>query len=186
MSQNMDYINMDVEGTCVSVPSQRGRTFTFEMENRRGESISKFHVIVRNEVSFAIKEGDKVFITKAGFFARNGINNLAVIEGSSINVITSQNEMDYISIDVVGTCISIPTRQGRKYTFEMENRRGESISKFYTIVRDDSPIDINEGDRIVITKAGFFTKNGVNILAVIEGSNIEVLRIRCNLGDEFV
>lgn len=94
--------------------------------------------------------------------------------------------MDYISMDVVGTCISQPFRKGRTYTFEMENRRGESISAFHVIVRNDAPIDVNEGDRVFITKAGFFSRNGINNLAVVEGSNIEVIRIRCNLGVEEV
>lgn len=94
--------------------------------------------------------------------------------------------MDYISMDVVGTCVSVPIRKGRTYTFEMENRRGESVSRFHVIVRDESPIDVNEGDRVFIAKAGFFARDGVNNLAVVEGSNIEVIRIRCNLGEEEV
>jgi hypothetical protein len=94
--------------------------------------------------------------------------------------------MDYISMDVVGTAISQPVRKGRTYTFELENRRGESVSTFHVIVRNDAPIDVNEGDRVFITKGGFFARDGINNLAVVEGSNIEVIRIRCNLGVEEV
>ena len=94
--------------------------------------------------------------------------------------------MDYISIDVVGTVTSIPERRGKTYSFELENRRGDSVSEFHVIVRDENPIDVNKGDRVLITKAGFFSRNGKNCIAVVEGSNMEVIRIRCNLGVEEV
>jgi hypothetical protein len=94
--------------------------------------------------------------------------------------------MDYISMDVVGEVMTHPVRKGRTYSFELKNRRGESEADFHVIVRDDEPIDVNKGDRVFITKAGFFVRKGVNNLAVVEGSNIEVIRIRCNLGDEVV
>jgi hypothetical protein len=184
----MDYISMDVVGTCVSALTRKGRTFTFELENRRGEHIAPFHAIVRDETLANISEGDRVLITKAGFFVRNGINNLAVVEGSEIRIINDENpsDMDYISVDVVGQITSVPTRRGRNYTFELENKRGDIVSPFHVIVRDDSPIDVNEGDRAFITKAGFFIRNETNSLAVVEGSNIEVIRIKCNLGEEEV
>ena len=94
--------------------------------------------------------------------------------------------MDYISIDVVGTVVSTPIRKGRLFTFELENRRGDVVSPFHVIVRDEAPIDVNEGDRVFIGKAGFFVKNDTNNLAVVEGSNLEVIRKRCNLGIEEV
>ena len=93
---------------------------------------------------------------------------------------------DYISVDVVGTVVSEPKPCKNGYSFFLENKRGENVLIFFVVVRDSNPIDVNEGDRIFITKAGLFISNGKNCLAVIEGSNIEVIRQRCNLGKENV
>lgn len=97
-----------------------------------------------------------------------------------------RNKMDYISISVVGTVVSTPIRRGKTYSFELENRRGDTVSAFHVIVRNEDPIDVNKGDRVFISNAGFFERNGINNIAVIETSNLEVIRIRCNLGIEEV
>ncbi len=94
--------------------------------------------------------------------------------------------MDYISLDVKGTVVSVPKRKGKNYSFAFENRRGDVISPFHVIVRDEGPIDVNKGDEIIITNAGFFVREGVNIIVVKEDSSIFPIRKRCNLGIEEV
>lgn len=95
--------------------------------------------------------------------------------------------MDYISIDVVGTVASVPVRKGSDYFFSLRNERGTAVLDFNVFVRNDErPIDINKGDRVLITKAGLYRKKDANCLAVVEGSNVEVIRIRCNNGEKEV
>ena len=94
--------------------------------------------------------------------------------------------MDYISMCIEGECVSVPIRKGKTYTFEMSNVRGTERTDFHVVVRDEAPIDINQGDRVLIANAGFFSRDGINCLAVVENSTIKVIRKRCNLGDELV
>ena len=93
--------------------------------------------------------------------------------------------MQYNSMNIVGTVVSDPIRKGKNFSFDIENRRGNHVLPFFVFVRNDErPIDVNEGDQVVITNAVFyFDKDGKNCLAVVEGSCLEVIRKRCNMGE---
>lgn len=92
--------------------------------------------------------------------------------------------MDYISMSVVGTVISTPIRKGKDYVFKLRNERGNYFADFEVIVKDDeSPIDVNKGDKVNIMNAGFFVRDGINCLAVVGTSHLSVQRARCNCGE---
>lgn len=91
---------------------------------------------------------------------------------------------DYNSVDIVGTVMSPPNENKTGYSFYLQHEGKDKSYVFFVAVRTEEPADFFEGDRVFITKAGFFMHEGKNCLAVIEGSNIEVIRRRCNLGTE--
>jgi hypothetical protein len=94
---------------------------------------------------------------------------------------------DYISVDLVATVTSEPKRRGKDIYFDCVNSLEKTETTFNVIIKNDErPIDINEGDRIFIAKAGFWQSKGQNRLAVTQGSSIEVIRKRCNLGTKKV
>ena len=92
---------------------------------------------------------------------------------------------DYNSMDIIGSVASEPVRQGKNFSFELESVRGSFTSRFkVTVKNDERPIDINKGDRVFVAKAGFYISKGKLCLAVVDGSSLEVIRKRCNLGEK--
>lgn len=95
-----------------------------------------------------------------------------------------KDEYDLISITLEGTVQDEPTRQKNNIVFHAVNQRGKHRCVFRVIImNDDRPIDINEGDRVMIVNAGFMENKEKENTAVVTGnSTVKVIRKRCNNG----
>ena len=91
--ENRDYISVDVMGTICSRPQKKG----FRIKNVRGKEELVLAVFlspdVQEEYADAFREGDYVFITKAGLFLRGNVCCLTVAPGSAISLVKRNNDL---------------------------------------------------------------------------------------------
>lgn len=81
---------------------------------------------------------------------------------------------DYISIDVEGVVIGkdpIKTDTGNsiKYEFAIENTIAKTVNKFHVIYfpkNNEDLLYVLKNDRVLISRAGFFCKDGKNFLVL--------------------
>lgn len=99
--ENRDYISVDVMGTITGTPRVNG----FFLVNERDGKKLEFKVIICSELVDEYKdifrEGDYVFISKAGLFMMQDSMCLAVIQGSCISLVKRNNNLGTVDLKEV-------------------------------------------------------------------------------------
>lgn len=96
--ENRDYISVDVMGTITGAPRVNG----FFLVNERDGKKLEFKIVIRSDLADKYKdifrEGDYVFISKAGLFMMQDSMCLAITQGSYISLVKRNNNLGTVDL----------------------------------------------------------------------------------------